>query len=68
MHVLAQFLVVTNVVHSVAALHQPALQKKMYIYTCSKKILYAKLTYCDYPNKNFEHPNLRITKICVQQN
>ena len=41
---------------------------KKYIYTLTKNILYAKLTYCKYPNKNFEHPNLRITKILVQQN
>ena len=26
-----------------------------------------KLTYCDYSNKNFEHVDLRITKIWVQQ-
>ena len=32
-----------------------------------KKILYAKLIYCDHPSKNVEHPNLRITKIWVQQ-
>ena len=24
-------------------------------HTLAKKILYAKLTYCDYLNKNFEH-------------
>ena len=30
-------------------------------------MLYAKLTYCDYLNKNFEYPDLRITKIWVQQ-
>ena len=28
----------------------------------AKKILYAKLTYCDHPNKNVEHPDLRIIK------
>ena len=44
----------------------PDLQKKMYIYTLVKKILYDKLTYCDHPNKNIEHPDLRITKIRVQ--
>ena len=33
----------------------------------SKKILYAKLIYCNHPSKNVEHPNLRITKIWVQQ-
>ena len=32
-----------------------------------KKKLYVKLTYCDHPNKNVEHPNLRITKSWVQQ-
>ena len=45
-------------------LHQTC--KKMFIYTLVKKILYAKLTYCDHPNKNIEYPNLRITKIWVQ--
>ena len=30
-------------------------------------MLYAKLTYRDYSNKNVEHPDLRITKIWVQQ-
>ena len=30
-------------------------------------MLYAKLTYCNYPNKNFEHSDLRITKFWVQQ-
>jgi len=42
----------------------------MYITLKNKKIkkkLYAKLTYCDHPNKNYERPNLRITKIWVQQ-
>jgi len=38
----------------------------MYTYTCQKK-LYAKLTYCDHPNTNVEHLDLRITKIWVQQ-
>ena len=39
----------------------------MYIHnTLAKKILYAKLTYCDYPNKNVEHLDLRITKIWIQ--
>ena len=45
-------------------------KKKMYIYICpkkKKKKSYAKLTYYDYLNKNFEHPDLRITKIGVQQ-
>ena len=37
------------------------------IYTLVKKILYAKLTYCDQSNKNVKYPNLRITKIWVQQ-
>ena len=40
---------------------------KKCIYTLAKKILYAKLTYCNYLNKNVEHPDLRITKIWVQQ-
>ena len=29
------------------------------------KILYVKLTYCDNSNKNVEHLDLRITKICA---
>ena len=37
------------------------------MYALTKKILCAKLTYCDQPNKNVEHPDLRITKIWVQQ-
>ena len=44
----------------------PWLAKKKCIYTLAKKILYAKLTYCDHPNKKFYHPDLRITKIWVQ--
>ena len=60
----------------VAALHAsrrakvvtgPSWLAKKYTYTFAKKILYAKLIYCDYPNKNFEHFDLRITKIWVQQ-
>ena len=43
-------------------------RKKMYIYTLTKNILYAKLIYCDHLNKNFEHLDLKITKIWVQQN
>ena len=39
----------------------------MYIYILAKK-LYAKLTYCDYPKKNIEHPDLRITKIWFNKN
>ena len=45
----------------------PNLPIYIYIYTFAKKILYAKLIYCDHPNKNVEHPDLRITKIWVQQ-
>ena len=41
--------------------------KKICIYILVKKILYAKLIYCDYPNKNVKHPDLKITKIWVQQ-
>ena len=54
--------------HAVAVLlaSQGGLAKKC-IYTLVKKMLYAKLTYYDYLNKNFEHPNLKITKIWVQQ-
>ena len=44
----------------------PNLEKKC-IYTLVKKILYAKLTYYNHPNKNVEYPNLRIIKIWVQQ-
>ena len=40
----------------------PGLSKKC-IHTLAKKLLYTKLTYCDYPNKNFEHPDLSIIKI-----
>ena len=39
----------------------------IYIYLSKKKNLYAKIIYCDHPNKNVEHPNLRITKIWFQQ-
>ena len=39
------------------------LKKKKIIYIFVKKKLYAKLTYCDYLNKNFEHSDVRITKI-----
>jgi len=42
------------------------LQKKC-IKTFLKKILYAKLTYYDYSNKNVKHPDLKITKIWVKQ-
>jgi len=38
----------------------------MYIYTC-QNILYAKLTYYDYFNKNYEHTDLRITKIWIKK-
>ena len=37
------------------------------MYILAKKILYAKLTYYKYLNKNVEYPNLRITKIWIQQ-
>ena len=47
------------------------LQKMAYIHLAKKKKkkknLYVKLTYCDHPNKNVEHPNLIITKSWVQQ-
>ena len=39
--------------------------KKKSIYTLAKKILYAKLIYCDHPNKIVKHLNLRITKIWI---
>ena len=42
-------------------------QKKLYIYIQALAALYAKLTYCDYLYENFEHSDLRITKIWVQQ-
>ena len=40
-------------------------KKNVYIHLPKKKKKksYAKLTYYDYLNKNFEHPDLRITKI-----
>ena len=37
-------------------------------HTLAKKILYAKLTYFDYLNKNFEHLNFRITKFEFNKN
>ena len=40
----------------------PRLAKKC-INTLAKKILYAKLNYYNYLNKNFKNPNMRITKI-----
>ena len=43
---------------------QPWLAKNVYIHL-PKKILYAKITYYDYPNKNVKHLDLRITKIWV---
>ena len=43
----------------------PDLQKNINIYL--RKELYTKLTYFDHPNKNVEHPILRIKKILVQQ-
>ena len=60
------------VLHASQGGHRTTLTcKKKCIYTLAKnilyEILYAKLTYCDHPNKNFEHPNLRIAKICVQK-
>ena len=42
--------------------------KKLHIYTSKKKKLYVKLTYCDHPNKNVEHPILRITKVEFNKN
>ena len=39
----------------------------IYTHTLAKKKLYAKIIYCDHPNKNVEHPGLRITKIWFQQ-
>ena len=47
--------------------HRTTLTCKKCIYTPVKNILYAKLTYCDHPNKNYEHSDLRITKIWIQQ-
>ena len=48
--------------HQIRKVTRPGLSKKC-IHTLTKKLLYAKLTYCDYPNKNFEHPDLSIIKI-----
>ena len=46
----------------------PDLQKMAYIHLPKKKKkLYVKLTYCDRPNKNVEHLDLRITKSWVRQ-
>ena len=43
-------------------------KKKKSIYILAKNILlYAKLIYRNYLNKNVEHPDLRIIKIWVQQ-
>ena len=53
------------------AMDHPTYKKNVYIYiymcVCVKKKLYAKLPYCDYLNKNFKHPDMRITKIWVKQ-
>ena len=38
------------------------------VYIPAKKYVYIKLTYCEHPNKNNEHPDLRIIKNWVQQN
>ena len=63
--VLGIFLVVA--LHASQGGHKTTLTcKKIYVYIC-QKILYAKLTYCDYHNKNFEHFDLRITKIWVEK-
>ena len=48
--------------HNLLDLEKKKKSVYIYIYIFAKKILYAKLTYCDYLNKNFEHPELRITK------
>ena len=45
----------------------PDLQKMTYIHLAKKEKKNVKLTYCDCPNKNVEHPDLRITKSWVQQ-
>ena len=37
----------------------------IYIYIFQKKLLYAKITYYDHPNKNFEYLDLRITKFLI---
>ena len=43
-------------------------KKKKYInLPHKKKNLYTKLTYYDNLNKNVEQPDLKITRICVQQ-
>ena len=65
------FLNISNFSYTIAVgvlLHasqgSPNFQKKC-IYTLTRKILYTKLTYCNYPNENFEHLDLRITKFWV---
>ena len=40
--------------------------KKLYIYIPKKYILFTKLTYFDYPNKNVEYFYLRLIRILVQ--
>ena len=46
----------------------PDLQKNVYMFAPKKKKkLYTKLTYCNHFNKNIEHPDLKITRIWVQQ-
>ena len=36
------------------------------ILICQKMYTHTKLTYFDHPNKNIDHPNLRITRILIQ--
>ena len=47
--------------------HKTTMTCKKIIYTLAKNILYAKLTYCHHSIKNYEHLDLRITKMWVQQ-
>ena len=52
---------IRQALHASKGDHKTTLTCKKCIYTVAKEILYAKLTYCDYPNKNFEYLELRIT-------
>lgn len=53
--------------HASQAGHKTTMTCKKIIYTLAKNILYAKLTYCHHSIKNYEHLDLRITKMWVQQ-
>ena len=53
--------------HARVVIGSPDLKKKkVYIHLSKKIYIYAKLTNCDYFNKNVEHFDLRITKFWVR--